>query len=146
MAKEFRAIVTGETKKLSMGAGFTDFIGPLISKSAFERVSSYIEDARKDPENSILVGGDYDDSVGYFVRPTVVETTNPNSKFLKEEIFGPFLCLYVYEDSEFGPNLFQLIDATSEYALSGSIFARDRAAIVEATEELRFSAGNFYIK
>ena len=129
-----------------MGAKFTDFIGPVISPSAFKRVSQYIKDAKMDPNTTILVGGEFDDSVGYYIRPTVIETKDPLSKFMKEEIFGPFLCLYVYEDDEFGEKLFRLVDETSEYALSGSIFSTDRAAIITATEELRFSAGNFYIK
>ncbi|KAG9772358.1 delta-1-pyrroline-5-carboxylate dehydrogenase 1, partial [Aureobasidium melanogenum] len=145
VAEEFKSILVSETKKITMGEKFTDFAGPVISQAAFKRVSTYIEDAKKDSEVTILAGGEYDDSVGWYIRPTVVETTNPHSKFMREEIFGPFVCIYVYKDVEFGPKLFELIDTTSEYALSGSIFSRDRAAVTEATEELRFSAGNFYI-
>lgn len=129
-----------------MGEAFTDFIGPVISESAFKRVTGYITDATESTGITVLAGGKFDNSKGWFIRPTIVETRDPKSKFMTEEIFGPFLCIYIYEDNEFGPGLFQLIDETSEYALTGAIFARDRAAIIEATEALRFSAGNFYIK
>jgi 1-pyrroline-5-carboxylate dehydrogenase len=95
---------------------------------------------------TILAGGKYDDSVGYYIRPTVIESADPGSKFMVEEIFGPFVCIYVYRDADFGPGLYKLIDETSIYALTGAIFSKDRDAIIEATEELRFSAGNFYIK
>ncbi|KAI6081275.1 Aldehyde/histidinol dehydrogenase [Hypoxylon rubiginosum] len=145
LAKEFKSILVKETQKLTMGDSFTDFIGPVISRAAFTRVSKYIADAKADPEITLLAGGECDDSVGYYIRPTVIESKNPKSKFMVEEVFGPFLCIYVYEDSIYGPELYELIDTTTEYALSGAIFASDRAAIIEATEELRFSAGNFYI-
>lgn len=79
-------------------------------------------------------------------RPTVVKVSKPNSKFLKDEIFGPFLAIYVYADEDFGEGLYKLIDETSAFALSGSVFANDRTVVDEATEALRFSAGNFYIK
>ena len=129
-----------------MGEAFTDFIGPVISESAFKRVAGYIRDARESTDITVLVGGDFDDSKGWFIRPTVIETKDPMSKFMREEVFGPFMCIYVYDDKDFGSKLFNLIDETSEYALTSAIFAKDRGAIIEATEELRFSAGNFYIK
>lgn len=146
VADKFRSILVAETNALSIGEAFPDFIGPVISESAFKRVSGYIRDAKDASDIEVLAGGEYDDSKGWFVRPTVVETKDPTSKFMREEIFGPFLCMYVYDDKDFGPELFKLIDETSEYALTGAVFAKDRAAIIEATEELRFSAGNFYIK
>lgn len=129
-----------------MGSSLTDFIGPVISESAFKRITSCISAAKADPDISILVGAESDMSEGYYVKPTFVETIDPASRFLREEIFGPFACLYVYEDADFGDRIFRMIDETTEYALCGSIFAKDRAAIIAATEELRFSAGNFYIK
>lgn len=129
-----------------MGEAFTDFIGPVISESAFERVSGYIRAAKTSPDITILAGGQCDSAKGWFIRPTVVETNDATSRFMTEEIFGPFLCVYVYEDEVFGSRIFKLIDETSEYALTGAIFARDRAAIIDATDALRFSAGNFYIK
>lgn len=146
VAEEFKTIVVKETEALTMGAKFTDFIGPLISRSAYDRVAGYVEDAKKAPGITLLAGGDCDDSVGYFVRPTVVESNDPRSRFMVEEIFGPFMGIYVYDDEIFGPEIYKLIDDSTEYALTGSIFAKDRSVIAEATEELRFSAGNFYIK
>lgn len=146
LAEEFKSIVVAETEKLSMGAKFTDFCGPVISRSAYDRVSKYVAEAKTADGITLLAGGQCDDSVGYFIRPTVVESSDPSSKFMTEEIFGPFLCIYVYQDADFGPKLFDLIDNATEYALSGAFFAKDRSAIIEATEELRFSAGNFYIK
>lgn len=146
LAAEFKELLVKEVEALTMGAEFTDFMGPVISRSAFDRVSGYIEDAKADPEVTLLTGGMVDDSEGYFIRPTVVETSDPQSLLMKEEVFGPFLCLYVYDDADFGPKLFELIDETTEYALSGAIFAKNRQAIIEATEALRFAAGNFYVK
>ncbi|KAI1627860.1 1-pyrroline-5-carboxylate dehydrogenase [Exophiala viscosa] len=145
LAEKFKSILIEETNKLSMGPALTDFIGPLISESAFKRVQGYIQDAKDASDITLLAGGECDDSKGYFIRPTVIEAKDSMSKFMREEIFGPFLCLYVYADEDYGPKIFRLIDETSEYALTGAIFAKDRAAIIEATEELRFSAGNFYI-
>ncbi|EON97063.1 putative delta-1-pyrroline-5-carboxylate dehydrogenase protein [Phaeoacremonium minimum UCRPA7] len=146
LAKEFKTILVKETEALSIGSAFTDFMGPVISRSAFDRVAKYVTDAKTAPEISVLAGGICDDSVGYFIRPTVIESSDPKSRFMSEEVFGPFVCLYVYDDAEFGPKLFQLIDETTEYALTGAIFSKSRAAIIQATDELRFSAGNFYIK
>ncbi|KAM0549853.1 hypothetical protein ACHAPJ_009295 [Fusarium lateritium] len=146
IADEFLSILASETKKLSMGGEITDFSGPVISKSAFDRVSGYITEAKQDSSVEILEGGDFDDSVGYYIRPTVLKVTNPDSKYLKQEIFGPVVAVHIYEDDSFGKDVFRLIDTTSEFALSGAIFANDRNAITEAAEELRFSAGNFYIK
>ncbi|KAH8891127.1 delta-1-pyrroline-5-carboxylate dehydrogenase 1, partial [Thozetella sp. PMI_491] len=145
LAVEFKAIVVRETEALLMGDAVTDFMGPVISRAAFDRVAEHVAAAKQAPEITVLAGGVCDDSVGYYVRPTVVETTDPRSRFMTEEIFGPFVCIYVYPDAEFGPAIYRLVDETTEYALTGSIFAVDRAAIVEATEELRFAAGNFYI-
>ncbi|THV90332.1 delta-1-pyrroline-5-carboxylate dehydrogenase 1, partial [Aureobasidium pullulans] len=145
LADDFIGILTEETKKLSMGDGFTDFVGPVISKFAFDRVSSYITEASDNAQIEILEGGQCDGSKGYYIRPTVLLAKDPQSRFMREEIFGPVLTLYVYQDNEYGTDLFRLIDETTDYALSGALFANDRLAIVEATEELRFSAGNFYI-
>lgn len=129
-----------------MGEKFTDFVGPVISRSAYDRVSKYIQAAKDDSNVTILAGGKCDDFNGYFIRPTVVETTDSKSRFMKEEVFGPFMCLYVYDDAIFGPELFEVIDETTEYALTGAIFSKDRQAVNEALDGLRFAAGNFYIK
>lgn len=146
LAQEFKDIMVKETEALTMGAEFTAFIGPLISRSAFDRVSGYVKDAKDASDIKILAGGICDDSVGFYIRPTIVETSDPMSKFMSEEVFGPFVCIYVYNDKDFGPKIYKLVDETTQYALSGAFFAKDRAAIIEATEELRFSAGNFYVK
>jgi 1-pyrroline-5-carboxylate dehydrogenase len=146
VAKEFKTIMAKEADAIKMGSAFTDFMGPVISRSAFDRVAHYIRDAKSDSEVSVLAGGKFDDSEGWFIRPTVIETTNPRSKYMSEEIFGPFVCIYVYKDEEYGTELFDLIESTTEYALTGAVFAKNRAAIIEATEGLRFAAGNFYIK
>ena len=145
-AEEFKKTLVRETEALSQGEKFTDFSGPVISRSAFDRVARYVKRAHEDSQVTVLAGGKCDDSVGYFIRPTVVETTDPQSPFMKEEIFGPFMCLYVYEDEKFGPEIFELIDGTTEYALTGAIFSKDRRAISDAVDGLRFAAGNFYIK
>ncbi|WAO86225.1 Multifunctional fusion protein [Fusarium falciforme] len=145
LAESFKEILIRETEALTIGDKFTDFMGPVISQSAFDRVSKYIQDAKNTSHIKVLAGGTYDDSTGYYIRPTVVESFDPKSRFMTEEIFGPFLCLYVYDDIDFGPKIFELIDETTEYALSGAVFAKDRQAIVEATEGLRFAAGNFYV-
>jgi len=146
LAQEFKDIMVKETEALTMGAEFTAFIGPLISRSAFDRVSGYVKDAKDASDIKLLAGGICDDSVGFYVRPTIVETSDPMSKFMSEEVFGPFVCIYVYDDKDFGSKIYKLVDETTQYALSGAFFAKDRAAIIEATEELRFSAGNFYVK
>ncbi|KPI39018.1 putative delta-1-pyrroline-5-carboxylate dehydrogenase [Cyphellophora attinorum] len=145
LAKEFKEILSDTASSIKMGSAFTDFMGPVISRSAFDRVSQYIKDAKSDPEVSFLAGGSCDDSEGFYISPTVIETTNATSKYMSEEIFGPFVCIYVYKDEDYGSALFDLIESTTEYALTGAVFAKNRAAIIEATEGLRFAAGNFYI-
>lgn len=146
LAEAFKATMIREAESMTMGAAFTDFMGPVISRSAYDRVAKYIAEARAAPEITLLAGGTCDDSIGFFIRPTIVETSDPHSRFMKEEIFGPFVCIYVYPDADCGGPVFRLVDETTQYALTGAFFARDRNAIIEATEELRFSAGNFYIK
>ncbi|CAG9982990.1 unnamed protein product [Clonostachys byssicola] len=145
LADDFKRLLVKETEALTMGERFTDFIGPVISRTAFDRIANYIQEAKYAPETSLLAGGTVDDSTGYYIRPTIIETSDPRSRFMTEEVFGPFLCLYVYQDNDFGEKLFNLIDTSTQYALSGAVFAKDRQAIIEATDQLRFSAGNFYI-
>ncbi len=123
---------------------FTNFMGAVIDKAAFDRIKSYIDYAKASPEAEIIFGGTCDDSEGYFVQPTVILTTNPHFKTMQEEIFGPVLTVYVYEDKDFEETL-RLCDTTSPYGLTGSIFAQDRYAIVKAEKALRHAAGNFYI-
>ncbi len=123
---------------------FTNFMGAVIDKVAFQTIVSYIEHAKSAPDAEVVLGGEYDDSKGYFIKPTVIETSNPHYKSMEEEIFGPVLTVYVYEDNEFEKAL-DLCNETSPYALTGAIFAKDRDAVALASKKLRDAAGNFYI-
>ncbi len=123
---------------------FTNFMGAVIDKNAFGVIKSYIEYAKRSPEAEIIAGGGCDDKVGYFIQPTVVLTTNPKFKLMREEIFGPVLTVFVYADRELDKAL-ELCDTGSPYALTGAVFATDRAAILKVAERLQGAAGNFYI-
>ena len=133
-----------KTNKMGDVSYLTNFIGAVRVKSAFKRIVGYIEHEKKSGEAEVVCGGNCDDSTGYFIEPTVVVVTNPKHRLMEEEIFGPVLTLYVYPETEFEETL-TLCDQTSPYGLTGSIFARDRRAIIEALNALRHSAGNFYI-
>ncbi|KAH9927273.1 delta-1-pyrroline-5-carboxylate dehydrogenase [Fomitopsis serialis] len=128
--------------KVGPPTDFTNFIGPVIGRPAFQKVTGYIQKA-KDAGGEVLIGGSSDDSEGFFVQPTVILTTDPHFVTLKEEIFGPVLTVYVYDDADYEKTL-DLIDTTSPYALTGSIFAQDRKALLKATNRLRNAAGNVY--
>ena len=123
---------------------FTNFFNAVIDAKAFRSIAGYIDGAKADPSCEIIAGGNYDDSKGYFVEPTIILTSNPSYRTMCEEIFGPVLTLYVYEDAQYEATL-ELLDRTSPYALTGAIFARDRSAVVTAMNKLRNAAGNFYI-
>jgi 1-pyrroline-5-carboxylate dehydrogenase len=135
-----------EVKTIKMGdvTDFSNFIGAVIDKLAFESIVGYIEYAKKSNEAEIICGGNYDSSKGYFIEPTLVVVTDPRHKLMEEEIFGPVLTIYVYPEKEYKETL-KLCDATSPYGLTGSILAIDRKAISEALTALRHAAGNFYI-
>jgi 1-pyrroline-5-carboxylate dehydrogenase len=135
-----------EVKSIKMGdiTDFTNFIGAVIDKPAFDSIVEYIEYAKKSKEAEIIQGGAYDDSKGYFIEPTLVEVTNPKHKLMEEEIFGPVLTIYVYPEAKY-KEILKVCDSTSPYGLTGSIFANDRAAVDEAFVALRHAAGNFYI-
>jgi 1-pyrroline-5-carboxylate dehydrogenase len=135
-----------EIGKIKMGppTDFTNFVGAVIDKGAFDTISGYIDYAKKNNGGEVIIGGTCDCSVGYFIEPTVILASNPHFKTMVEEIFGPVLTVYVYEDSEFEAVL-QECDQASIYALTGSIFARDRKAISTAMGLLEHAAGNFYI-
>ena len=130
--------------KMGSPEDFTNFMCAVVDSSAFRTISRYIDFARKASEARLLCGGNYDDSKGYFIEPTIIEVSDPKFKTMQEEIFGPVLSIYVYPDKEYEKTL-HLCDETSPYALTGSIFAKDRAAIVLASHILRNAAGNFYI-
>jgi len=135
-----------DVKSLKMGTpeDFGNFITAVIHEGSFDKLASFIDEAKSSPDAEILVGGNYDKSVGYFIEPTVIVTTNPNYRTMCTELFGPVITLYVYDDNKWEETL-ELVDGTSEYALTGAIFSRDRYAIAVATEKLKNSAGNFYI-
>lgn len=123
---------------------FTNFFNAVIDEASFDNIMNYINFAKLSADAEIIFGGNGDKSVGYFIEPTVIQTTNPQFKTMTEEIFGPVITIYVYDDNKYEETL-ELCDKTSPYALTGSIFARDRYAILTAMDKLRYSAGNFYI-
>ena len=135
-----------DVKSMKMGSpeDFGNFITAVIHEGSFDKLASYIDQAKKDSDAEIIVGGNYDKSKGYFIEPTVIVTTNPKYATMETELFGPVMTIFVYEDSKWSETL-RLVDETSEYALTGAIFSQDRYAIEEATLALQNSAGNFYI-
>jgi 1-pyrroline-5-carboxylate dehydrogenase len=149
---QFKEKLVAEAQALKIGEPWENqnFIGPVIHAASFKKLSGVIDEAKNDPELTLLVGGKYDDSKGYFVHPTIYETSSPTHKLLSTELFGPVLTVYVYDDSGSDPagaflDACKLVDSTSEYALTGSVFASDRSAVRVAEEALRNSAGNFYV-
>lgn len=136
--------ILGEAKQGCV-TDFESFTTAVIDRKSFDKISQeYIEYARGQPDCEIIAGGEYDDSKGYFIKPTIIETTNPHTKSMQEEIFGPVLTAYVYPDAEFEETC-ALIDTTTPYALTGSLFCQDRYAAVKGANLLKNAAGNFYI-
>jgi 1-pyrroline-5-carboxylate dehydrogenase len=117
-------------------------MGAVIDERAFDRITGHIGDARRTAR--VIAGGDSDKSRGYFITPTLIETDSPDLRQLCEEIFGPVVTAYVYDDDKW-PETLELVNRTSPYALTGAVFAQDRRAIVEASSALRYAAGNFYV-
>ena len=138
--------VINETKTIKMGSpiDFNNFMTAVIHADAFERISKYIDYAKSSDECEILHGGNYDDSVGYFVEPTIILTRNHQFKTMKEEIFGPVVTLYVYDDENW-EEMLDIVDNTSEYALTGAFISQDEDSIKVALNKLRYCAGNFYV-
>ena len=138
--------LVSEISKIKMGDArdFTNFMTAVIDQRAFDKISGYIDRANSRATCSVICGGGYDDSTGWFIEPTIIETTNPTSESMVEEIFGPVLTVYVYDDSEFDEVL-TMCDEASPYALTGSIFSSSEENIQKAYNALRFTAGNFYI-
>jgi 1-pyrroline-5-carboxylate dehydrogenase len=150
MWPKFKERLVAETEALSIGppTDHKNFIGPVIHAGSFKKLSGVIDAAKEDKELELLVGGKYDDSKGFFIHPTIYVTANPKHHLLSTELFGPVLCIYVYDDASSVSAFTEvctLIDSTSDYALTGSIFATDRAAIRHAEDTLRNAAGNFYV-
>jgi 1-pyrroline-5-carboxylate dehydrogenase len=123
---------------------FRNFMGAVIDKGAYESIEGYIRYAKRSSEAKILAGGGCDPETGWFIEPTIVETSNPDFKLMREEIFGPVLTIHVYPDAKLDEAL-ESCDGASEYALTGAVFARDRREIARMTDRLRHAAGNFYI-
>ncbi|WP_372744984.1 L-glutamate gamma-semialdehyde dehydrogenase [Lutibacter sp.] len=138
--------VIKDVKSFKMGSpeDTSNFINAVIDNRAFKKLSGYLDQAKKDADAEIIVGGGYDDSVGYFIEPTVIVTTNPMYETMCTELFGPIITIYVYEDEKWQESL-DLVDKTGEYALTGAIFSGDRYVIDIATNKLENAAGNFYI-
>jgi len=143
---EFVGGLVDEVKKIEMGdpTDFRNFMGAVIDKSAFTSIKEYIDFAKSSNDAEIIVGGECDDSKGWFIQPTIVAAKKPDFKTMCEEIFGPVLTLYRYEDDKLDEAL-DLCDTSSPYGLTGAVFAQDREAIVKMSDRLRDSAGNFYI-
>ncbi|KAH7133659.1 Aldehyde/histidinol dehydrogenase [Dactylonectria macrodidyma] len=146
---EFKKQLVSEVEKLSIGepTEYGNFMGPVIHEASFKKLSGAIDEAKADKDLELVTGGKYDSSKGYFVHPTIYATTNPNHKFFSNEFFGPILTTHVYDDAT--PDAFgavcKLVESTSEYGLTGAVFAADREAVRFAEEHLRNAAGNFYV-
>ena len=135
-----------DLKSMKMGSpeDMSNFITAVISETSFNKLARYIDQAKKDSDAEIIMGGNYDKSKGYFIEPTVILTSNPKYSTMETELFGPVVTIYIYEDSNWSETL-KLVDETSEYALTGAVFSQCRYAVEEATVALQNAAGNFYI-
>ncbi len=146
IAEAVKAKMVAGINSFKMGTveDFGNFINAVIDEKSFDSIAEYIEKAKNSPDASIVVGGGYDKSKGYFIEPTVIEAHDPKFVTMCEEIFGPVLTIYTYEADKFAETL-ELVNDTSPYALTGAVIALDRGAIALATDKLRHAAGNFYI-
>jgi len=146
IATEVIDSVKADVASFKMGSpgDLSNFITAVIHEGSFDKLVSFIEQAKKDDDATIVAGGTYDKSKGYFIEPTVIVTTNPNYSTMETELFGPVVTIYVYEDKDWSKTL-ELVDSTSEYALTGAVFSECRYALEEANKALQNSAGNFYI-
>ncbi|WP_341839793.1 L-glutamate gamma-semialdehyde dehydrogenase [Chitinophaga caseinilytica] len=146
LAEEIKTKLAAELKTMKMGTteDFTNFINAVIDERSFDKIATYIDNAKKDPKAKIIAGGNYSKTEGYFIEPTVIEASDPKYVTMCEEIFGPVLSIYTYDADKFEEAI-ELVDGTSEYALTGAIFAQDRYALELATKKLVNAAGNFYL-
>ena len=144
--KDLEGPLVEETESLTMGdpREFTNFLNAVIDQKAFDKITSYIDRSRKSDDAEVIAGGAYDDSEGWFIRPTIIQAKRPDYVSMCDEIFGPVISIFVYDDANWSRTL-RLVDSTSPYALTGAVFAKDSRAIREALDTLRNSAGNFYI-
>jgi 1-pyrroline-5-carboxylate dehydrogenase len=143
---ELKERLVEQVQELKVGdvSDFSNFMGAVIDASSFKTQQEAIEEAKKHAKTNVLVGGGVDDSEGYFVEPTVIETTDPNFRLLRDELFGPVVTAYVYPEAKWDDTL-DLIDKTAPYGLTGAIFSDDRQALGEAQDKLRYAAGNLYV-
>ena len=143
---DVKKFLEDDLSSISMGSpeNFENFVTSVIDEKSFDKISTYIKNAKSSKDAEVIMGGNCDKKKGYFVEPTVILTKDPNYVTMREEIFGPVMTIYVFPDSEFTKTL-ELVDKTSEYALTGAILANDRYVIEKATKRLKNSAGNFYI-
>ena len=143
---EVKELMTKDLASMKMGSpeDMSNFVSAVISEGSFDKLARYIDEAKNASDAEVVIGGNYDKSVGYFIEPTVIVTTNPKYDTMCTELFGPVLTIHVYEDAKWEETL-TLVDETSPYALTGAIFSQDRYAIQQATEALVNAAGNFYI-
>ena len=143
---DVKTYLEADLKSMRMGSpeDMSNFITAVISEASFDKLAKYIDQAKKDTDAEVIMGGNYDKSKGYFIEPTVILTTNPNYTTMETELFGPVVTLYVFEDEDWSATL-QLVDQTSQYALTGAVFSKCRYAVEEATIALQNAAGNFYI-
>ena len=145
-AYEIIEFIKKDLKSIKVGSpeNFDNFINAVIHKKAFDRLVNAIEEVKKNKDVEIIAGGNYDDTKGYFIEPTVLVTKDPQYITMKKELFGPLVTIYIYPDIEWSKTL-KLVDQTSEYALTGAVYSQNRYALEEALNELENSAGNFYI-
>jgi 1-pyrroline-5-carboxylate dehydrogenase len=143
---DLRERLVEEVGSLKMGdvSDFGNFMGAVIDAGSFKTQKDAIEEAKAHADADVLVGGGYDESEGYFVEPTVVSTTDPDFRLMRDELFGPVVTAYVYPEGKYAETL-KLVDAGAPYGLTGAVFARDRDAIDEAGQALEYAAGNFYV-
>jgi 1-pyrroline-5-carboxylate dehydrogenase len=143
---EIKEHLLNQVSRIKVGGveNFENFMNAVIDENSFDNIMNYIELAKKSNECEILAGGTGDKSVGYFIQPTIIQTTNPYFTTMQEEIFGPVMTIYVYDDKDYQETL-DICNKTSPYALTGSIFANDKYAMIQACKTLRYAAGNFYI-
>ena len=141
-----RKYLEEDLSSISMGSpeNFENFVTSVIDEKSFDKIATYIDNANSNDDADVIIGGKYDKSKGYFIEPTVILTKDPNYITMQEEIFGPVMTIFVFEDSKFDETL-DLVDNTSEYALTGAIIAKDRYVVEKATKALKNAAGNFYI-
>lgn len=147
-AEEFLTGLKAGVKDITIGNPDKDleaYMGPVIHRRSFDKIKSIIDESNKDPSLKLLVGGTYDDSVGFYVNPTVYQADSPDHRLFNQEIFGPVLAIHVYPDAEWTSTLEKVDQSGGEFALTGAVFAQDRGAIRQAEDALRYSAGNFYI-